>query len=175
MPAVATTLCGIVAGLWIRAARPASAAQVLVRAGAALVLAGLVWDLWFPINKSLWTSSYVALTAGAAALILAVLHRYLDDGRAASWRLSLSEPLVALGRNALLLFVLSGLVARTMALVKVEDAGGAGVSLQQWVHRTVFAPLAAPREASLLFAAANLAAFYLLLAALHRRRWYWSV
>lgn len=175
MPAVATTICGIVAGLWIRAARPASAFRSLVSASAALLVAGLVWHLWFPINKSLWTSSYVAFTAGAGALILAVLHRYLDDGRASSWRLGLSEPFVALGRNALLLFVLSGLIAKTMALVKVEDAGGTAVSLQQGIYRAVFAPLAAPRAASLLFAVANLAAFSLLLAALHRRRWYWSV
>ena len=174
LPAVGTTLMGVTAGLWIRAARPRSGAAALVYAGTAAVVAGLLWGTVFPINKSLWTSSYALFTGGAAALALGVLHLWLDDGRASPLGLRVTEPLVAMGRNALLLFVLSGLVAKSLILLRV-GVGPEAVSAQQWIYSGAFAPLAAPKVASLLFALANLAALYVLLAWLHRRRWYWSV
>ncbi len=174
LPAVGTTLMGVTAGLWIRATRPRSGAPALVVAGAAAVVVGLLWGTVFPINKALWTSSYALFTGGAAALALGALHLRLDDGRASSLVLRVTEPLVAMGRNALLLFVLSGLVAKSLILLRV-GAGAEAVSAQQWIYSGAFAPLAAPKIASLLFALANLAALYVLLAWLHRRRWYWSV
>jgi predicted acyltransferase len=175
VPAVASTLLGLMAGVVIAAARPHSAARSLVGAGAVLVAAGLTWHLRFPINKSLWTSSYVLFTAGTAAVVLAAVHHALDDGRAAGWMERATEPLVALGRNAILLFVASGLVAKTLIVTTVSDGRGADVPLQGWIYGALFAPLAAPKVASLLYAAACLALLYALLAALHRRRWYWSV
>ena len=174
LPAVGTTLMGATAGAWIRAVGPASGARALVAAGAAAAIGGLVWGTVFPINKALWTSSYALFTGGAAAVALGVLHQWLDDGRSSAWRDRVSEPLVALGRNALLLFVLSGLVARSLNVITV-GAGAGAMSLQHWIYMRAFAPLAAPKLASLLFALANLAVLYALLAWLHRRRWYWSV
>lgn len=175
LPAVGTTLMGGVAGLWIARARPLCAAPVLLYAGCAAVVVGLVWDVVFPINKSLWTSSYALFSGGVATLALALLHRRLDDGRSTPGLDRVSEPFVALGRNALLLFVLSGLVAKSLLLLKVAAPDGSSTSLQHWLYVTAFAPLAAPKLASLCYAVANLAALYALLAWLHRRRWYWSV
>lgn len=175
LPAVGTTLCGIVAGLAMRAARPQSAAARLCAAGAVAAIVGLAWDAVFPINKSLWTSSYALFTAGAAALVLGALHAWLDDGRASRTAARLSEPWSAMGRNALLLFVVSGLVAKSMILWRVTAGSGETMSLQRWIYLAAFAPLAAPKLASLLFALANLAALYALLEWLHRRQWYWSV
>lgn len=174
LPAVGTTLFGVAAGAWIRALRPYCTAPSLVWAGAAATVAGLVWDTTFPINKSLWTSSYALFTAGTAAMVLGLLTRRLDDGRSSPVLDRLSEPWVALGRNALLLFVASGLVAKTLILWKV-DAATPPTSAQQWLYQHAFAPLAAPQVASLAYALVNLAALYVLLAWLHRRRWYWSV
>lgn len=174
LPAVGTTLMGIVAGLWLRASRPACGAPVLVWAGAAAVIAGRLWGAVLPINKSLWTSSYALFTGGTAALALGALHLRLDDGRASPFLMRVTEPLVALGRNALLLFVLSGLVAKSLLLL-TEGTSPAAVSWQQWIYTTAFAPLAAPKVASLLYALTTLAVLYALLAWLHRKRWYWSV
>jgi predicted acyltransferase len=174
LPAIGSTLLGVIAGLWMQARRPGSAAGALVAAGVTLTIAGLVWGLTFPINKALWTSSYVLLTAGTAAIVLAPLHAWLDDGRASRAAARMAEPFVALGRNALLLFVLSGLAAKTMMLATVADGGGTRISVQQAIYRAAFAPLAPPKVASLLFALTTLAALYALLARLHRRRWYWS-
>ncbi|HUU36074.1 MAG TPA: heparan-alpha-glucosaminide N-acetyltransferase domain-containing protein, partial [Vicinamibacterales bacterium] len=166
LPAVGTALMGLAAGLWLRLLRPASGAPAVVYAGAAAVLTGLMWDRVFPINKALWTSSYALFTAGAAALALGVLHHRLDDGRAPAWLDRATEPLVALGRNALLLFVLSGLAAKSLILLKV-GGGPEAISAQRWIYTGVFVPLASPKVASLLFALANLAMLYALLAWLH--------
>lgn len=174
VPAVGTALMGIAAGLWLRLVRPACGAPALVSAGAAAMLAGLLWDTVFPINKALWTSSYALFTGGASAVALGVLHQRLDDGRTPAWLIDATEPFVALGRNALLLFVVSGLVAKTLILWPV-GSGAAAIPAQQWIYTTWFAPLAPPKVASLLYALTNLAALYTLLAWLHRKRWYWSV
>lgn len=174
LPAVGTTLMGVAAGLWLRATRTAHAAPALISAGVAATFAGLLWGAVLPINKSLWTSSYALFTGGTAALALGVLHLRLDDGRASPFLMRVTEPLVALGRNALLLFVLSGLVAKSLLLLTVGTSPAA-VSWQQWIYTTAFAPLAAPKVASLLYALTTLAVLCALLAWLHRKRWYWSV
>jgi predicted acyltransferase len=159
------------AGAWMRERRPGGAAAGLLAVGGAAIATGLAWDVVFPINKSLWTSSYALFTAGTACVVLGLLHRVLDGSRRAPWLDRASEPLVALGRNALLLFVVSGLVAKTLLVWQVGAAGSA----QQWIFSRVFAPWAAPRVASLAYAVTNLAVLYGLLAWLHGRRWYWSV
>ncbi len=172
LSAVGTTLCGVAAGVWMRRLRPASGATGLMVAGLAGIALGLAWSALVPINKSLWTSAYAVFTAGTAAVALAALHQALDDRRASVTALRLSEPLVAMGRNALLLFVVSGLVAKTLILWPVE-ADGIRLSAQQWVYTRMFQPLATPKVASLAYALANLALLYVLLAWLHRRQWYW--
>lgn len=169
LPAVGSTLMGVMAGLAIAARRPVSSAPVLLAWGAGAAAAGQLWHLVLPINKSLWTSSYALFTAGLGAIALALLHAVLDDGRSTPARDRWSEPLVAFGRNALLLFVGSGLMGRLLIVLKVGS-----LTLQRWIYETIFMPLAAPKVASLTFALANLALWYVLLTALHRRRWYWS-
>jgi predicted acyltransferase len=83
-----------------------------------------------------------------------------------------TEPLVALGRNAILLFFVSGWLAETIGIVKWPDPG---VSVARWIYMSAFLPLASPRTASLMYALANLAVLYALLAWLHRRRVYLTV
>jgi predicted acyltransferase len=175
LPAVGTTLIGVAAGTWIRALRPACGTPALVYGGVAAIVVGLAWGTVFPINKSLWTSSYALFTAGGAAVALGILHLRLDDGRSSPALDRLTEPFVALGRNAILLFVLSGLVARSLGLLQVPDDAGGTMSLQRWAYVRMFHPLAAPKIASLAYALANLMVLYVLLAWLHRRRWYWRV
>ena len=135
------------------------------------MIAGLLVAVWLPINKSLWTSSYALFTAGLAASALAICYWVLDAGPAGRLH-RLAEPFVALGRNAILLFVLSGLVAKSLIYIEWPDAA---MSLGRWLYLTAFAPLAPPQVASLLFACANLLVLYALLAALHRRRIYLTV
>jgi predicted acyltransferase len=167
IPAIATTLLGVVAGLWLQSAEPpARKVSGLVAAGFAGVLAGYAWNAVFPINKALWTSSYVALTAGLAALLLAACY-WIIDVRGWRWW---TRPFVILGVNAITLYLLSGLLADTLGVVRVSAGDGQTTSLGGWLYANYFAPLAAPRNASLLYALAHLALLFLVLAWMYRRR-----
>ena len=172
MPAVATTMIGLIAG-WFIAETPSPRAIVrgLLVWGLFGVLLGLFASVWLPINKNLWTSSYVLFTGGLAAAGLAVCY-WLCDARESEVVTRISEPFVALGRNAILLFVLSGLLAKTLIYLKWPDPT---LSLGGWIYMSVFLPLASPYNASLLYAFANLALLFALLAVLHRRRIYLTV
>jgi predicted acyltransferase len=116
-PAVATTLAGVLTGHWLRARRSARVtAGVLCMAGAVAVTAGEAWGRWFPINKSLWTSSYVVLTAGVALLLLGACYWLIEVKAYRRW----ARPFVVLGGNALAVFFLSTLLARVLTLVDVR-------------------------------------------------------
>ena len=172
VPAVATTLLGVLAGWWLqRAGSPRRIVRGLALWGLAGVLAGLLWSPWFPINKSLWTSSYVLFTGGVAAVALACCY-WWADAAPTPLRTAMAEPFVALGRNAILLFVLSGLLVKTLIYLKWPAPP---MSLASWIYQTGFVPLAPPAVASLLYALANLALLFALLHWLHRRRLYLTV
>ncbi|MNC95832.1 hypothetical protein D3C83_130410 [compost metagenome] len=82
---------------------------------------------------------------------------------------------MVLGTNALVLFVASGLLVKTLLFFKVTGADGAIISVNRWLYITAFEPLASPKNASLLFALANLAVLYVVLEILYRRRWFLRV
>ena len=186
VPAVAQVLLGYLAGAWVR--RHKSDAQLVVQlfvsACAALALAYL-WQLVMPLNKKLWTSSYVLHTTGLALMLLALLIVAIDlrgvrDGQ-------LKRPawvgfFEVFGKNALFVFVLSGFIPRVLGLMRWGDGVDAAglpnfISPLPWVYRTVFEPLSMLgggdlRVASLLFAVANLSVYWLLARWLDRRRIY---
>jgi predicted acyltransferase len=167
LPAIATTLLGTVAGAWVagRRTRPRIATGLLA-AGLVLAVAGLAWDRSFPINKNLWTSSYVLFTAGLAAYLLGLFYWLADARGYQRW----TRPLVVYGRNAILVFVASGLLAKTLALTKVG-----GESLQAHLHRALFASWLPAHAASLAYAVVNVAGWYLVLLWLDRRGIYFKV
>lgn len=172
VPAVGTTLIGVIAGWFIsETSSPRQLVRGLLTWGLFGIALGLLASVWMPINKSLWTSSYVLFTGGLAAACLAICYWVCDTGDSIAVT-RLTEPFVALGRNAILLFVLSGLIAKTLIYVKWPDPS---TSLGSWIYRTAFVPIASPYVASLLFALANLAVLYALLAVLHRKRLYLTV
>jgi predicted acyltransferase len=172
MPAIATTMIGLIAGWFIaETTSPRALVRGLLTWGLIGIVLGLVASMRLPINKNLWTSSYVLFTAGLAAACFAVCY-WLCDTRESPLTTTITEPFVALGRNAILLFVLSGLLAKTLIYLKWPDPA---LSLGGWIYLHAFLPLAAPRNASLLYAVANLAVLFALLAALHRKRVYLTV
>ncbi len=172
MPAIATTLIGVMAGWFITETEsPRALVRGLLVWGLAGIVLGLFTSQWLPINKNLWTSSYVLFTAGVASACLAVCY-WLCDARSTPVTTTLTEPFVALGRNAILLFVLSGLLAKTLIYLKWPDAS---LSLGGWIYMKAFLPIGSPYNASLLYAIANLAILHALLAWLHCRRVYLTV
>lgn len=156
LPAIATTILGMQAGAWLRSSRtPRQKAVGLLAAGFALAVAGLGWNESFPINKSLWTSSYTLFTAGMAAALFGLCYLVADVFGWRSW----TRPAVIWGTNAIVVFVASGLFAKTLGLVRLGD-----VSLQGLIYQAAFASWAAPLNASLAYALANILFWHLVLA-----------
>ena len=166
IPAIATTLTGVLTGHWLRSSR-AQGAKVkgMLVAGAACVAVGLLWGLLFPVNKALWTSSYVVFTTGAALWLLALCYWLVDVKGQRRW----AVPFRIFGLNALAVFFLTGIAARLMGLIKLSAADGKQVSLQQYLYETLFASWASPVNASLLFAVCFVLVWLGLMAILYRR------
>ena len=145
IPALATTLIGVLTGHWLRAekTRYEKAAGMFV-AGAVCVAIGWAWNAFFPINKALWTSSYVLFTGGLALQFLSFCYWLIDIKGYRRW----AKPLEVFGLNAIALYVVADLIAALLGLVKV----GGGEPLGGWIYDHVFASWASPVNASLAFA-----------------------
>ncbi|WP_201983182.1 acyltransferase family protein [Hymenobacter rubidus] len=167
LPALGTGLLGLLAGQWLRWPAPAARRTAgLLAAGTAGIAAGLLWHKGFPINKSLWTSSYVLFTGGAAALVLAALHWWCDvrghRRGAGPWR--------ALGVNALAAFFGSSIVARSLNRAHIGT-----LSVKDFLYQKGIAPwFTEPRMASLAGAVACLLVWLAVLGWLYRRGWVWK-
>jgi predicted acyltransferase len=167
LPAVATVLLGVFAGRWMRSERSPSERLVgLFLAGNAALVMGLIWDQAFPINKNLWTSSYLVFTAGMALHTLAVCY-WLVDVR--GWR-RWAMPFAWFGLNAIFAFFFSGVMARLLNLVKVDRR-----PLKAVIFDGALASWLPAHEASLAFALCFVALWTGIVWAMHRRRWYWKV
>ncbi len=166
IPAVGTVLLGAQAGRWLGGSEPLSERlNILFAAGMLATVVGAMWGWVFPINKSLWTSSYTVFTAGLAAVTLATIIWMVDVRGWRQW----TYPFVVYGVNPIVAFVGSGLMARLIySVIRVPTEGGT-VSLQAAVFRTIFEPLGSLRFASLLFAISFVALWFAILAVLHRR------
>jgi predicted acyltransferase len=172
LPAIATTLIGVLTGRWLGSARPLSERLTgLFGTGSLLMVAGLMWHWVLPINKNLWTSSYVIFTGGMAAAALATSVWLIDVLGWKRW----TTPLVVFGVNPLVAFVGSGMMARLIYSVIRVPYGGESVPIQRVTYETLFASWLAPRNASLLFAVTFVLIWAAILWTLHRRRVYLRV
>ena len=168
VPAIGTVILGVFTGRWItRKEVPIEERlNALFVAGAIAMVVGLMWNWSFPINKSLWTSSYVMFTAGMAAVALAVCI-WLVDVRAIRWW---TGPFVIYGMNPIIAFVGSGVLARIIySLIKVSY-GGKVISLEAAMYEAAFASWLDPRNASLAFAICTVLFWLAVLTVLYRRK-----
>ncbi len=167
VPAIATTLAGVLCGQWLRQKRENyETVSAMFFYGVALTALGWCWSLLFPLNKSLWTSSYAAYTTGLALCFLGFCYWLIDIKGYRKW----TKPFVIFGTNALVLFVGSGVMARILGLIKLPDASGKTISLQQTIFYNIFLPVAAPINASLLYAISFILVWLFLMWLLYRKR-----
>jgi predicted acyltransferase len=151
IPAVASTLLGIFSGEWLRSNRTHTQKILrMVFCGIACFVLGEIWSIWFPINKNLWTSSFVLLTAGLAMVGLALCYWIVDARKV---RIRLADFFLIFGVNAIAAYVLSELLAALITTVSFHSAKYGLITLQGWTYRMLFAPLARPVNASLIYAA----------------------
>jgi predicted acyltransferase len=166
IPAVGSVMLGNLAGRWIAERRPLTERLAgLAASGAIAMMLGLMWHWVFPINKSIWTSSYVLFTGGVAALALATVMWIVDFNRVRRF----TTPFVVYGVNPIVAFVGSAVMARCIYSIFKVTYAGERISLQQGIYRTLFASWLSPENASLAFALAFVAFWYGVLLLLHRR------
>ena len=164
--AIATALLGNVAGRWIAEPRPlAERLSALFAVGALTMMAGSMWHWVFPINKSLWTGSYVLFSGGMAAVALATIMWIVDGQQVRGW----VRPFVVYGLNPMVAFVGSAVLARLIySIIKVPYQGET-IALQAAIYRSAFASWLSPMNASLAFALTFVLFWYLILDQLYRR------
>lgn len=167
MPAIATGLFGVLTGTYLRRKDIDTATKIasLFSIGTLAVIMGLIWDLFFPINKALWTSSYVLYTGGLATIGLAMLYWFIDHKENKAW----TTPFVAYGVNAITVFFLSGLIPRTLGLIKM-DLDGNEVGAQVWIYQKFFASHLSPVNASLAYAITYVLLWFIILWIMYRKK-----
>jgi predicted acyltransferase len=150
LPSIVNVLAGYFAGDFIR--RKGNSYETISKmmmAGAVLILGALIWDMAFPINKKIWTSSFVLMTVGLDLLILSALVYIIEIYKKQNW----TYFFVVFGRNPLSIYILADLLLTIMIMVPVGDS-----NVQEWIYNNVFGSFAGPFLASFLFAF-----FYMLL------------
>jgi predicted acyltransferase len=164
-PAMASLLIGILAGEWLRSDRGAGRkAMGLAAAGLVLAVAGRLLHPFFPINKNLWTSTFVLFTGGFAMLALAACY-WLVDVRA--WR-AWTPPFLVFGMNAILAYALAALVSEVSTDFEFLKFHGHETTLHGWVYDKFFVPHATPVNASLAFAVFFVLVIFAMLWPFHR-------
>jgi predicted acyltransferase len=164
LPALGTTLLGVFAISWLGTQRTRSTkAVVMIAAGVLLVAAGLLWAHSFPLNKRLWTSSFVLFTGGLSLASFGALY-WLIDGRPARPRGL--EPWLALGTNALTGYVFSELLAIGLQAVQLPS----GIILQQYLFLLIPHWLGPPPMLSLIYSLIFVAVCAAPMLELYRRR-----
>ncbi|NGP89518.1 acyltransferase family protein [Fodinibius halophilus] len=148
IPAVATVLIGLLTGKLLRSQKSdkEKVIRMFLYGNAGLVL-GLIMDAWFPINKGLWTSSYVLFTGGFALHFLAICYWIIDMKGYKKW----AKPFKIYGLNALAVYVLSSLMAKLLYLIPISVGEGTS-PLKRVIYESLLLPIASPINASLIFA-----------------------
>ncbi|MDR6783746.1 putative acyltransferase [Pedobacter africanus] len=167
MPAVATGLFGVLVGVYLKRKDVDAATKIswLFCTGTAAVALGLLWDLQFPINKALWTSSFVLYTGGLATIILSFCYWIIDVQQYNRF----TKPFVVYGVNAITVFFLSGLIPRTLRMFTVKAADGSEMNLQAWLY-SGFESWLSPINASLAWAIAFILFWLLILWVMYKKK-----
>ncbi len=184
IPALVTCLSGVLTGTWLNRksdgfsrlpdknsegvslTAKVETASGLFFAGTIALAIGWSWSLVFPLNKALWTSSYVIYTTGLALLTLAVCYWLIDIKQMKWW----TKPFVIFGVNALALFIFSGIFARLLGMIRVAShEAGKEISFQQWIFDNFFLSWAEPINASLAYAVTFILFWLFLMWLLYRK------
>ena len=147
LPAISTALLGTLTGDWLRSSWSVlQKTGGLLAGGIVLTLSGLLLHPLFPINKQLWTSTYVLFSTGAALLLLGICYWLIEGLRLRKWAL----PFLIFGTNAIAVYVGSGLMVKMMGLVRVSSNGEA-LSLKAWIYSQLLVPWAGNLNGSLVY------------------------
>ncbi|RPD98503.1 DUF1624 domain-containing protein [Aureibaculum marinum] len=143
LPAIASTISGILIGK-ILALQELKKTMYLLTTGVALLIVGYIWSFWFPLNKAIWSSSFVLVTSGWATVILALVY-YITDVK----KINGGNIFKYVGTNAITIFFLSGFIAKTFYGTKI----GENLNIHTWLYQTFYTSwISIDKLASLLYA-----------------------
>jgi predicted acyltransferase len=173
LPAVSTVLMGILTGHWLKTDKgDYEKVSGMFVAGIFGLLSGIIVDIWFPINKNLWSSSYVLFMAGMALLFLATLYWLVDIYDYKSY----TKPFIMFGSNAIIMFSLSSFFAKALGLLwKINLPDGTTMTLKNYLYQNLFASWLSPINASLAYAISYLLIWFMVAYILYRKRIYIKV
>jgi len=167
LTATVNVMAGYLVGVFIqKRGNTANTVLFLLLAAVVLLAVGYVWDLWLPINKKIWTSSFVWITAGYSTLGIAVLMYLIEVLKFRGWTYFFE----VFGKNPLILYVLSGVFVRIMLLIKVD-----GTLSKTWIFEQLYLPFFRVETASLLFALSYMLLIWLIGFWMDRRKIYIKV
>lgn len=166
IPAIATALLGYLIGIQIQCRQQSHYLLRLLAFGILGVLLGLLWSIVLPINKALWTSSYVLYTAGIAVLLLTLFIYLIDIKGIQTW----AHPFIVFGMNPLFVYSLSILWVKVILYLIKVPVHNENISLYSWLYQFVFTPLFGNMNGSLMFALAHVIALWLLSLVLFQKR-----
>jgi predicted acyltransferase len=167
IPAVATTLLGMLTAMWLRSKRsPSIKAWGMLAAGILGVIFGKVWGLWFPINKNLWSSSYVLFAAGIALVALSVCYWVIEIKK---WKTGWTYIWLVFGMNAITVYVFSELLSATLNAIKVHS-GATTVSLSAYMFAHCFSGISSHHLASLAYSISIVAICFVPVLILYRQK-----
>lgn len=171
LPALVTLLIGYFTGEWLKHQPTKSRTSLnLVIVGLSCLVVGYIWGLFFPINKVLWTSSYVIFTAGWALLLLAACYEAIEVRGWQKW----AWPFEVMGLNAIFIFVASGFLARLM-IYNYIGSGENAPTIKTWVYEQYFQSWAGALNGSLVFAIVNVLFWWGISDLMYRRGWFFKV
>lgn len=167
IPAIVTVILGYLTGFLVSSSERKKIVPKLLMFGSVGVMAGLVWNIGFPINKPIWSSSYVIYTAGLAQLVLAVMIYLIDILNYKKW----AHPFLVFGMNPLFIFVLSVVWVKVIIyLVHFSDETGNAITGYAWLYKNGFASWAGAMNGSLLFALSHILVYWLIVLFLYRKK-----
>jgi predicted acyltransferase len=171
LPAVVSVLLGYFTGQWLRTQPVKSRTSMdLVIIGLGSLVVGEVWGFWFPLNKKLWTSSYVVFTTGWALLLLAVCYELIEVRQRRRW----GKPFEIMGLNAIFVFVASVLMIKILVKTHIGTGENAPTTYT-WIYENLFMPWASAMNGSLLFALVTVLFWWGVLYGMYRQRWFVKV
>ncbi|HEY1904293.1 MAG TPA: heparan-alpha-glucosaminide N-acetyltransferase domain-containing protein [Terracidiphilus sp.] len=172
LPAFGTTLLGVLAGLWLRGQRAAKSTALGLGAAAVICLAlGYLWSMEFPLNKNMWTSSFVLVAAGYSLVVLTLAYWVMDVwgwGRGQQSK-GLVYPWLVLGSNAITAYMFSELVPGLLERIHFV-ADGKETNPLAWIADHVFIHMPTPGWAAFMFSVLTLAYCFIPVWIMYRKK-----
>ncbi len=168
LPALVTTMSGLIAAWWIRLQhqnRMQKLSMLFIGGLLGVLAAGLI-SIWIPINKQLWTPSFVFLTSGLASVFLGICYWMTEIKKWTSWAL----PFLVLGSNAILVYFLSSIFGRIVYMIKIN-----GTALGSLYYQSCCVPVFGNMPGSLMFALTGLIVWTLIMGIFYKYRIFFRV